>query len=78
MSENPFKIIRSTDLPPEDLRTEVIGSVKMVMLLMRVVQLFVADPSSALFENVRIVGRGASSQSDDPPLPPSDHTKPTS
>ena len=36
MSDNPFKIIRSTDLPPEHLRSEVIGSVKFVMMLMRV------------------------------------------
>ncbi len=74
MSENPFKIIRSTDLPPETLRTEVIGSVKLVMLLMRVVQLFVADPGSALFENVRILGRSASSRPDDPTTPTSDPT----
>lgn len=56
MSQNPFKIIRSTDQPPEHLRAEVIGSVKFVMMLMRVLQLFVADPSAALFEKVRIVG----------------------
>ncbi|HRH70832.1 MAG: hypothetical protein JNL43_03070 [Flavobacteriales bacterium] len=74
MSENPFKIIRSTDLPPDNLRTDVLGSVKMVMLLMRVVQLFVADPGSALFENVRILGRSASSRSGDRTPPPSDPT----
>ena len=28
MSDNPFKIIRSTDLPPEHLRSEVIGRVQ--------------------------------------------------
>ena len=53
MSENPFKIIRSTDQPPESLRKEVVSSVKFLMLIMRFVQLFVADFSQALFDKVR-------------------------
>ena len=53
MSENPFKIIRSTDQPPEQLRGEVVSSVKLLMLVMRFVQLFVADFSSAMFDRVR-------------------------
>ena len=57
MSENPFKIIRSTDQPPGDLRKEVMGSVKLLMLLMRFIQLFVADPAPAMFEKVRLAGR---------------------
>ncbi|MEZ4740478.1 MAG: hypothetical protein R2818_14240 [Flavobacteriales bacterium] len=57
MSENPFKIIRSTDQPPGDLRKEVMGSVKLMMLLMRFIQLFVADPAPAMFEKVRLAGR---------------------
>lgn len=56
MSDNPFKIIRPTDQPPESLRKEVMSSVKFVMLLMRFVQLFVADLGSALFDKVRRVG----------------------
>ncbi len=56
MSENPFKIIRPTDEPPETLRSEVLGSVKFVMLLMRFAQLFVADYAMVLFNNVRIIG----------------------
>lgn len=56
MSANPFKIIRSTDEPPQHLRGEVLGSVKFVMMLMRMLQLFLADPSAVLFERVRIVG----------------------
>ncbi len=56
MSENPFKIIRSTDQPPESLRTEVIGSVKFVMLLMRFTQLFVSDYAVTMFNNIRILG----------------------
>ena len=58
MSENPFKIIRSTDQPPGDLRKEVMGSVKFMMLLMRFLQLFVSDYSMAVFEKFRLVGSG--------------------
>jgi len=72
MSQNPFKIIRSTDQPPEHLRAEVLGSVKFVMMLMRMVQLFVADPGAALFERIRIVGGGGSSRRNDPPETPDD------
>jgi hypothetical protein len=53
MSENPFKIIRATDEPPASLRGEVVSSVKFVMLLMRLMQLFLADFSSAIFDKVR-------------------------
>lgn len=56
MNENPFKIIRPTDQPPENLRKEVMGSVKFVLLLMRFLQLFMADYASVLFENVRVIG----------------------
>ncbi len=55
MSENPFKLIRSTDEPPPQLREEVVGSVKFVMLLMRFAQLFMADYAMTLFNNVRII-----------------------
>lgn len=56
MNENPFKIIRPTEEPPETLRSEVMGSVKFVMLLMRFLQLFMADYANVLFENVRMIG----------------------
>ncbi len=56
MSENPFKIIRPTDQPPKDLRKEVMGSAKFVMLLMRFVLLFLADLSASVFDSVRLVG----------------------
>lgn len=55
MSTNPFKIIRSTDEPPPELRREVVSSVRFVMLLMRFVQLFVADLSASVFDKVRLV-----------------------
>ena len=56
MSENPFKIIRPTDLPPDDLKKDVMGSVKFVMLVLRFVQLFVADGAASIFDSVRMVG----------------------
>ena len=55
MSDNPFKIIRSTDQPPESLRKDVVSSVKFLMLLMRFMQLFVADFSLSAFDKVRMV-----------------------
>lgn len=74
MSENPFKLIRSTDQPPEHLRAEVVGSVKFVMMLMRMLQLFVADPSAALFERIRIVGGAGERRKSNPDQPPKDPT----
>lgn len=58
MSENPFKIIRSTDLPPEHLKQDVVSSVKRIMLLMRFMQLFMSDYSMAIFEKFRLLGSG--------------------
>jgi hypothetical protein len=75
MSENPFKIIRSTDQPPGDLRKEVMGSVKFMMLLMRFLQLFAADPGPAMFENVRMVGRSNEPKTDPPSTEPTPDTK---
>jgi hypothetical protein len=78
MNENPFKIIRPTDEPPEHLRKEVMGSVKLLMLLMRFMQLFMADYAMALFENVRLTGKRdtkATDRADASKSPPKD--KPT-
>jgi len=65
MSENPFKIIRPTDQVPDDLKKDVMGSVKFVMLLIRFVQLFMADYSASVFDSVRLTGR-----TDKDPRPP--------
>ncbi|MBL4592222.1 MAG: hypothetical protein JKX68_00225 [Flavobacteriales bacterium] len=43
MSKNQFKIIKPTEEPPKELEKEVMGSVKTVVLILRVVQLFVGD-----------------------------------
>lgn len=55
MSENPFKIISPTEEVPEGLKSEVMGSVKLLMLTMRFVQLFLGDYANVLFDNVRLV-----------------------
>ena len=55
MSQDPFKLIRSTDEPPPELRKEVVGSVKFLMLLMRFAQLFMADYAITLFNKVRLL-----------------------
>ncbi|MEZ4755552.1 MAG: hypothetical protein R2817_01855 [Flavobacteriales bacterium] len=65
MSTNPFKIIRPTDQPPEHLRKDVMGSIKLVMLLVRFVQLFMADYAMSIFENVRLAGRRDQPQGDE-------------
>lgn len=48
MSDNPFKIIEPRERVPDNLKKEVIGSVKSVVLILRFVQLFVGDYSSTL------------------------------
>lgn len=62
MSENPFKIIAPTDEVPEGLKGEVMGSVKVLMLAMRFVQLFVGDYANVLFDKVRIVSSDQKNQ----------------
>ena len=57
MSDNPFKIIRSTDQPPEHLRKDVISSTRLVILYIRFIQLFIADHASVLFEQFRVLDR---------------------
>lgn len=53
MSENPFKIIKSTEQPPESLKKEVMGSVKSLELVLRLMQLFIADYSSAMINKFK-------------------------
>ncbi len=48
MNDNPFKIIKPTEEPPKELKQEVMGSVKTLVLILRFVQLFVGDYSSAV------------------------------
>lgn len=57
MSDNPFKIIKPTDQPPEDLKKDVMGSVKAIVLILRFVQLFVGDYADLMFDQFKASGR---------------------
>ncbi len=47
MSKNHFEIIKPNEEPPKKLEQDVMGSVKTVVLILRVVQLFVGDIKDA-------------------------------
>lgn len=55
MSENPFKIIEPRETLPENFKEEVMGSVKTVILVLHIVQLFVGDYSSVFIDKFRTV-----------------------
>jgi hypothetical protein len=50
MSDNPFKIIEPREAVPENLKKEVMGSVKTVVLILRFVQLFIGDYTSTILK----------------------------
>ena len=52
MSDNPFKIIEPREQVPEQVRNDVMGSVKSVVLILRFVQLFVGDFSGVILEKL--------------------------
>lgn len=52
MADNPFKIIEPREEVPENLKKEVMGSVKSLVLILRFVQLFVGDFSATLLEKL--------------------------
>ena len=52
MKDNPFKIIEPREELPENLRKDVMGSVKTVVLMLRFVQLFVGDFSAVIIEKL--------------------------
>jgi len=53
MSDNPFKIIEPREELPESHKSEVIGSVKSVILVLRFVQLFVGDFTTILLDKFK-------------------------
>jgi len=55
MSENPFKIIEPRESLPDNLKEEVMGSVKTVILVLHIVQLFVGDYSSVFIDKFRTI-----------------------
>lgn len=60
--QNPFHVIRPTDQPPDSLRKDVMGSVKLLILVMRFAQLFMADYGNMLFDKVRLLSSGGRTQ----------------
>ncbi len=53
MSDNPFKIIAPREELSSDHKTEVIGSVKSIVLILRFVQLFVGDYAAVLIDKFK-------------------------
>ena len=53
MNENPFKIIEPREEVPENLKKEVMGSVKTVVLILRMVQLFVGDFANVFIDKFK-------------------------
>ena len=64
MNENPFKIIEPREEVPENLKTEVMGSVKAVVLMLRMVQLFVGDFTNIFIDKFRTVDKDDTSKTD--------------
>ncbi|NNC84102.1 MAG: hypothetical protein HKN79_11045 [Flavobacteriales bacterium] len=54
MSGNPFKIIEPTEQAPESVRGELMGSIDNVVLMLRFVQLFVADTTAVALNKMKI------------------------
>lgn len=53
MTENPFKIIEPREEIPANVREEVLGSVKAIVLVLRFVQLFVGDFTSVMIDKMK-------------------------
>ena len=50
--DNPFKLIKPTDQPPENLKKDVLDSVELMMLVIRLMQLFMVDYSMSIPESL--------------------------
>ncbi len=50
--DNPFKLIKPTDKPPENLKKDVLESIELMMLVVRMLQLFMVDYTISLPESV--------------------------
>ncbi len=55
MSDNPFKIIEPRESLPDDFKEEVMSSVKTVVLVLHIVQLFVGDFSNVFIDKFRTI-----------------------
>ena len=54
MSSNPFKIIEPTEQAPDTVKGELMGSIDNVVLMLRFVQLFVADSTAVALNKMKI------------------------
>ena len=50
--DNPFKLIKPTDKPPEHLKKDVMESIELMMLVVRMLQLFMVDYSISIPESM--------------------------
>ena len=50
--DNPFKIIKPTDKAPENLKKDVLESIELMMLVVRMLQLFMVDYSISIPESM--------------------------
>ena len=50
--DNPFKIIKPTDKPPENLKKDVMESIELMMLIIRILQLFMVDYTISMPESL--------------------------
>lgn len=51
---NPFKIIQPSETPPESVKKELMGSIDSIVLILRFVQLFMADSTAVALRNLKI------------------------
>ena len=50
--DNPFKLIKPTDRPPENLKKDVLESIELMMLVVRMMQLFMVDYTVSIPESM--------------------------
>ena len=53
MQDNPFKIIQPQEEVPDNLKKDVMGSVKAVVLVLRFIQLFVGDYTAVFLDKFK-------------------------
>jgi hypothetical protein len=51
---NPFKIIEPAEQAPENVKGELMDSIKNIVLILRFVQLFVADTTAVVLTKMKI------------------------
>jgi hypothetical protein len=69
---NPFKIIEPAEQAPDNVKTELMDSVKSLVLILRFVQLFLADTTAVALSKMRIdlnKKPDPTNNSDNPPTP---------